>query len=248
MIGILGFAQAGKDTVANIIVKHGAQKLGFADELKRMVMQLFDFSPDQMWGTIEQKETPDYRYPREHTWDIPRPIKGHYHRKCLCCGKAVPLDEEGDMPTKGLGKCYLTPRYALKIVGTEGARHCWSDIWVKKAIEIAQRIEYGFRYDVRLGWVIQARLEEQGVDRYVASKGPPLAVFVDCRFINEVEGILKAGGRVYRIKRAGYDKPMFDHPSETEQLQIPDGKLSGVIENDGTLEDLEHKVCKVLGL
>jgi hypothetical protein len=72
-------------------------------------------------------------------------------------------------------------------------------------------------------------------------------VFVDNRFINECEGIWRAGGRVYRIRRPGLDKPPYDHLSETEQDRIPDAKLQGVFMNDGTLEDLKTQVLMALG-
>lgn len=224
IVGILGFAQTGKDTVANLLTEYGHQKIGFADYLKRVVMDIFEFEPEQMWGTIVQKEAPDLRYLRDrHIWD-------ERANKCLCCG--APFTWKADEAVQ----CYLTPRYAMKLVGTEGARHCWSNIWVKRALDYARRIEEGCRYSQQCG------IESGTVTGTTARN----AVFVDCRFVNEVEGILRAGGKVYRLKRAGYDKPMFDHASETEQLQIPDDRLAGVILNDGSLDDLKSKVLRLL--
>jgi len=238
IVGILGFAQTGKDTVANLLTEYGHQKIGFADYLKRVVMDLFEFEPHQMWGTVEQKEAPDLRYPREHTW-AEKPVYSKkdygYRRQCLCCGIFSSLDALGVRLLEKLPQCYLTPRYAMKLVGTEGARHCWNDIWVKRALDYAHRIERGCQYN-----------QQCGIESEIGCTSAHNAVFIDCRFVNEVEGILKAGGKVYRVKRAGYDKPMFDHASETEQLRIPDDRLAGVILNDGTLDDLKSKVLRLL--
>jgi len=170
------------------------------------------------------KETPDTRYQRpHHTWD-------RAEMKCACCnlhwGDFVVFDTP----------CYLTPRYALQIMGTEGGRQCYSNIWVRRGIHAAKQIELGFRY-TQLGGV-----------EYLSGEGlwPKIAVFTDNRFINEVEGIQAAGGKVFRVKRPGFEKPRFNHASETEQLSIPDDKLQGVINNDGTLEDLEKKVLELI--
>lgn len=225
IIGILGFARTGKDTVADLILSAGAQKIGFADALKRTCINIFDFSHEQMWGSTEEKEGPDKRYPREHTWDR---RSTHDDRKCLCCGIVMETWLSENV------QCFLTPRYAMKIIGTEGARHCWNEIWVKKALDDAAMIQNGYLYNKALG------IENTLCDY------PKSAIFIDTRFINEVNAIQAAGGRVFRIKRPGYDKPAFDHPSETEQLRIPDDKLQGVIMNDGTLEDLRRQVLALL--
>lgn len=237
ILGILGFSGAGKDTVANLILDQGAQKIGFADALKRTCISIFDFTYEQMWGTQDQKEAPDMRYPREHTWALPAPIGGAYYRTCLCCKKTVRLGEED------IGQCYLTGRYALQIIGTEGGRQCYDNIWVEKAIEYAKLIQRGFLYNPAIG------IEDSSagfVGSLTRHKNPNHAVFIDCRFINEVKAIQDAGGRVFRVKRPGFESPKFNHPSETEQLQITDDKLQGVIMNDGTLEDLKLRVQELL--
>jgi hypothetical protein len=236
IIGILGFAQTGKDTIANLLAEHGAQKIGFADELKRITMQLFGFTPEQMWGTKEQKEAPDLRYPRLHSITYYNDEPGSVRVKCLCCGLESPSDDIDVVNATYEAPCYLNGRYALKTLGTEGARACWDGIWVQKAVQNARGIERGLWYDVRQGFGTS----------FHDHAAPTTAVFIDCRFENEVVGIQAAGGRVYRIKRPGYEKPMFDHPSETEQLRIPDDKLQGVIHNDGTLEDLKAKAIGLL--
>lgn len=249
MIGILGFAQTGKDTVAHILNNHGYQRMAMADPLKRMVMELFDFSFGQMWGTLTQKELPDLRYPRpRHEWNRSMVLpydESDADIKCQCCGETMGVWQQ----TRST--CFLTPRYAMKIIGTEGARHCYNPIWVERAIKDAKLVESGgYAYSQVEGLTRPMALPTfvmGGKDIPLPDVAPPkIVVFTDCRFENEVEGILAAGGQVYRIRRPGFEKPMFDHPSETEQLRIPDDRLTGVIHNDGTLADLERKLMEMV--
>ncbi len=75
IIGITGFcsdandvrrvAGAGKDTVADRLVKHhNFVKVGLADPLKRVCREVYDFSYEQLWGSSNFREEPDKRYPR----------------------------------------------------------------------------------------------------------------------------------------------------------------------------------------
>src|SRR5262245_11578465 len=135
MVGILGFAQTGKDEVARLLADSGFVRIAFADHLKRVVRDLFNFTYEQMWGTKEQKESPDERYPREHTWK-----RGGGDITCLCCSvRHFEWRRDGT-------QCYLNGRYALKIIGTEGARHCYDSIWGERAIGDGQKALDGWHY------------------------------------------------------------------------------------------------------
>lgn len=60
VIGIVGVKQSGKDTTANYLIEnYGYIRYSFADPLKRGCMEMFGFTPEQMWGTGEQKEAID---------------------------------------------------------------------------------------------------------------------------------------------------------------------------------------------
>src|ERR1051325_8980837 len=73
IIGVCGFAGSGKDTVADEICKDPAfVKLAFADNLKRILMGLFDFSYEQLWGPSATRSEPDKRYPRKGGFLTPR--------------------------------------------------------------------------------------------------------------------------------------------------------------------------------
>lgn len=229
VIGILGFARAGKDTVSEILAEaRGYQRMAFADPLKRIVMESFGFTEIQMWGS--EKETPDPRYPREHVWNCSDSAATHDREPyCMCC-RAIKNDPDRE-------PCFLTPRYALQIIGTEGYRHCYEQFWAEKTLKDAEKIyQYsGYGYLRTHGVHPQWEAERRSV------------VITDVRFITETNAILRNGGEVYRIKRKGIEKPPYDHPSETEQLKIPDGMLNGVIMNYGTLEDLKDQVLKIVG-
>lgn len=73
LIGLSGYARAGKDTVADILVKqHGFEKIGFADALRDVLLRI-----DPMLGIYTDEEP--YRLSdqlkRDESW---RPYRGDY--------------------------------------------------------------------------------------------------------------------------------------------------------------------------
>lgn len=61
LIGIVGKAGAGKDSIANhLIENYSFTRKAFADPLKEVVQRLFDMTNEQLWG--DQKEDIDARY------------------------------------------------------------------------------------------------------------------------------------------------------------------------------------------
>ena len=73
--------------------------------------------------------------------------------------------------------------------------------------------------------------------------GPmPNWIITDTRFPNEAEAIKKAGGIVVRINRPGV-QPINPHPSETS---LDDWNFDAVINNDGDVSDIVHKVGLLL--
>lgn len=67
-------------------------------------------------------------------------------------------------------------------------------------------------------------------------------IITDTRFPNEAEAIKKAGGIVIRINRPGI-QPINPHPSETS---LDDWEFDAVINNDGDVADIVHKVGLLL--
>lgn len=124
IIGLVGLAGSGKDTVADMLQRfHGFRKVAFADPLKRIARDVYDFTDEQLWGPSEYRNAPDLRYPRE--------------RSGLAGGDA-----------------FLSPRYALQTLGTEWGRDCYADTWVDMGIRIARELlnpNGGKDYDAKLG-------------------------------------------------------------------------------------------------
>lgn len=62
IIGLCGRAGSGKSSVSNFLQKrYGAEPVGFAGPLKKMAMDIWGFSPDQVYGDAAIKESPDPR-------------------------------------------------------------------------------------------------------------------------------------------------------------------------------------------
>lgn len=65
IIGIAGLAGSGKSTVAALLsAQYGFSVRNFADPLKNICKDLFQFSDDQLWGPSQSRNAPDARY-----WD-----------------------------------------------------------------------------------------------------------------------------------------------------------------------------------
>jgi len=221
IIGISGLARTGKSTVADFLSEFNMVSLSFADPMKRIAKDVYDFEDEHLWGASEMRSVPDKRYPRDHGPMI--------DEKCACCG-AVMI--HGDAP-----QCYLTPRFALQQFGTELGRICYQKTWIDYALRTAERIikNNNLEYDCKNG------LYESRCD-YAQ---PRKVVITDVRFPNEIKA-LKEVGKIIRIKRTGYEKPLWNHPSETEQLAIPDSAFDFLINNDGNLDDLQNKVFSLV--
>lgn len=120
IVGMVGRAGSGKDTVADLLVKnHGFVKVAFADLMKRWVKEAFDFTDEQLWGPSSKRNEGDARYRRRR------------------------LDLDGDWVDSD-----LSPREALQLLGTEWGRRCYEDVWVNYTLRIADRLLAGNTRDV----------------------------------------------------------------------------------------------------
>lgn len=229
IIGLCGQAGAGKDTVADFLVKnHGFVKVALADPLKRICREVFDFSDEQLWGPSSERNKPDERYSRKR-------IIG-------------PPFGEGSFDIS-IGGEFLTPRFALQRLGTEWGRFCYPNVWVDYALRVADKLLYksGILRSVHYHYD-----QMQGLRVLNVPLGPkPTGVVIsDVRFINEVEAIRAAGGHVWKIERpgSGLTGTAAQHASEQEQNSIDPRKFASVLNNaDGPLEELEVLVSKELG-
>lgn len=231
ILGISGLAGSGKDTVADILVRdYRFAKVAFADPLKRIVRDVYDFTDDQLWGPSEARNGIDTRYPREHTWVI----QADGILSCICCSarKRTGIEFKG-------GSCYLTPRHALQQLGTEWGRGCYPDTWVDLAMRTAHQLseEGGYTYTRYGGLRHDWRPGELNWKTSVAIS--------DVRFKNEVEGLYRHKAKVIRVVRPGSGL-LSSHQSETEQMQIPDYAFDLVIQNSGSLEQLRDQVHQMM--
>jgi hypothetical protein len=142
----------------------------------------------------------------------------------------------------------LTARKVLQLMGTELGRACYQDIWVDYAMRTAKELLKDAPPDPYIAkpFTRQAYDPCRGVDKCHWISDRIGVVIPDCRFKNEIVAIKEREGKVIRIKRPGYDKPKWDHPSETEQLEIPDEAFDYIFHNDGTLDDIPAKVNQMI--
>lgn len=232
IIGITGYAGSGKDTIADILVRdHGFGKVAFADPLKRICKEVFDFSDEQLWGSSSKRDEPDLRYPR---------FEGNL---------GTPAQALAQWPH------YLTPRYALQQLGSEWGRHCHKDVWVNYAMRIADALLSRSKqpdpspgvalapsaaiigYDPRVGILTGFR----GVYRGVTG-----IVIPDVRFPNEVAALRRRKAVIWRAthgdrQRGGAGASLHESERHIDAI-TPDVYVGG----DGPLEELPAVVAALL--
>lgn len=221
IVGVSGVAGAGKDTVSDFLVKnHGFAKVALADKVKRLAMDTFHFTPEQLWGS--KKNDIDLRYPRDiHELDD--------DLRCRCCGWTIPSTSTS-YTIPEYKTCYLTPRFALQRLGTEWGRTCYRDIWIDEALKIAKQLMLG-------GYVYT---KHKGVLEAPISESPKGVVFSDIRFRNEVQKIKNSGHKLIRLTRGtSIPSALAGHVSETEMSTIPDSDFDFIIDNKAPVVDLD---------
>tara|TARA_Y100001973_G_C5207988_1_gene343080 strand:- start:7002 stop:7784 length:783 start_codon:yes stop_codon:yes gene_type:complete len=127
----------------------------FADNLKKMCIDILGLTERQCYGDEEHKNTNT-----QFNW-------------------SNMIFEDKKLPS-----CPMTAREVMQYVGTDFFRKIYPNVWVDATI------------------------------RKIKKDNPKLAVVVDCRFPNEVQGVQDAGGRVIRLTRDIF-KGLDNHPSET---------------------------------
>jgi hypothetical protein len=239
IIGISGQAGAGKDTIADIMKEHTFAKVSLADPLKRIARDVFDFTDEQLWGPSEMRNKPDKRYPREHSYPSPAAALLSGKMTCACCGFTY---DNRTTPYAGEPQCYLTPRYALQLLGTEWGRKCYGNVWVDYALRTADNLlTQGYSYSQQRGLIL-VKGRSVGITTMASTHNG--VVIPDCRFRNEIDAVHAAGGKLIRVKRdaAGLQGAAAQHASEKEQQSIPDSDFDYIIDNNESLEKLPQKV------
>jgi hypothetical protein len=239
VVGLCGVAGSGKDTVADFLVKnHGFVKVAFADPLKRICKDVFNFTDEQLWGPSAMRNAADERYPRAHS----------IYEEGMACGCCNVSYEEADNKA-----CFLTPRLALQLLGSEWGRDCYQNVWVDYALRVADNLLHksGILRSVHYSYNAKGGLAVTNVPVGPKPKG---VVISDVRFRNEVDAVSAAGGKVVRIvrKNSGLVGASAKHQSETEQNAIPDSLFDyHLLNHSESLDVLEAAVgglVETLGL
>ena len=232
IIGIAGKAGAGKDTVANILVeKFGYAKVSFADPLKRVALDLWGFTEEQLWGPSEKRNEPDPRWPKGHHFE-------GRHGICRRCSIVAKMSPEENGPC-----VHLSPREALQILGTEVGRSIHEQTWTTYLLRVAGKLlTQGGWYSQTEGWA-WPRINEIGFN-HVGPGSYPGVVVADTRFPNEANAIKRVGGRMWLVDRPGIGLTgrAGSHASETSM----DGYEYTAVVPNGPLETLEERVKSIL--
>lgn len=244
LIGITGLCEdlngnkriagSGKDEVSRFLRNnYSFVNIAWADAIKRIGQQIYNFSDDCVWGSSENRILPDKRYKRD----------------------------DGT---------YLTVREFLQTFGTDAGRKCYKNTWVDYTLNIAKKLidpnndfiyypkfglisaKYFIRFmSVDTGYLSMTSLSDKDLNEinnqiYQKPKG---VVFSDLRFFNEFDAIKAFGGKVVRVKRklnTEFDSMMNNnHLSEIELLGKNDCDFDYVLENYGSLDDLESNVKRM---
>lgn len=129
----------------------------------------------------------------------------------------------------------ITVRKALQFFGNDACRKFDENVFAKWAVETAKTLLTEDYYEY---------IDYIGLEDSYAGKKAKCVVIPDGRYKNELEEVKKNNGILLRVKRpkAGLKGIFGKHKSETEMDDIPDDFFDYVIDNNGTLQDLEKKI------
>jgi hypothetical protein len=137
----------------------------------------------------------------------------------------------------------LTVRKILQHLGTEGGRAIDNDVWARYAMRVAKTLILPHPLTGRRDYVYTPEygLKQLHPDAQCGYAGVTIP---DCRFVNEIKLIREEGGILLRVKRpgSGLDGKFALHRSEQELLDVPDSHFDYVIDNNGSISDLQDKV------
>ena len=127
IIGIDGYAGAGKDTVADVLTSIGFSKVSFADELRRTASHAFGFSMD----TFIDRDLKDKLFDKPYIL-TPKAL-------CEFCDYLGFEHKCDEVVIKFKHTEVFSPRHLLQFVGTEVARQTLApSIWLDKYLENIQ--------------------------------------------------------------------------------------------------------------
>ena len=122
IIGIVGLAGSGKDSIANFLKEFDFQRASFADPLKEFCQTALGFTNEQLWGPSKRRSEPHLSGQKvwvcsQCSW-YGQPRNDRPRDECPCCSCTT-----REQP--------LTARIALQTLGTEWGRALYPNIWVE---------------------------------------------------------------------------------------------------------------------
>lgn len=219
IIGVLGPAGSGKDTVSDFLVKkYGFTKVALADPLKRICRDVYGFSDEQLWGPSEFRNNPDLRYPTGRGHLSPRVAlqtlgtewgRAMYENTWMDYGirvaEGIVLGEGRYSQKKGL----YTPSFFEKLFTKKPKGVVFSDIRFKNEVDAIRRRHTGFVVRIKraglasVGVAGHASEEEQKSLKdadfdYVIDNNEGIEQLY--RSITKMLTVLPGGGRLRLIK------------------------------------------------
>lgn len=225
VIAVMGRSKSGKDTVgqmAKAIFGDSVVTLAFADKLKEVCMDVYGLSWEDVYTEEgKAKDTAFICWKCPNCKSIDCFTEGHGHAMRVVCRLCTVVGEPGAFTSK------WTNRMILQHIGTEGFRRVDPFVWVNHALRVAKD---KLTRTMNVGVPVEPK---------------KLVVITDCRFRSEYDGVVRAGGAVWRLRRPETDRVaqgLAQHASENEMDTIPDSLFQRVIVNDGTLDQLQGRV------
>lgn len=223
VIAVSGWKRSGKDTVAQMLVKAGFQRMAFADVLKDMVAIEYGI-PREHCDSDAHKEAPILSLPVNPRDSFSLNLSKHLYKEFRDDRGRQPTDYYLDDAGQFSGTCgrdlvqlYWTPR-ALCILKGSSNRTVTSDYWVQRLIKDIGCVQ-----------------DSGNVQLFVVS---------DLRFRSEVEQLKEAfGDNLVTVRINRFDTNPSADASEND---LNDHKFDITIENRGTLEELDNKVKELL--
>ncbi len=215
-----GKKRAGKNTCANYVAAKYLERTRQISEFhitrQGLLTCKMQINGSSRWRTIKEDDFNNFDFTGIKLYSFADPLKlfcmdvfGLTHEQCYGADKdknSATCLKWGDMPYHSedneynCGSWYrMTAREVLQYFGTNIVRKMFNNAWVNATIHKIRR------------------------------ESPKLAIIVDARFPNEINGTLEAGGKVVRLLRDVCDKDV--HPSETALDDFPLDDYSYVLDN-----------------
>lgn len=259
---LCGKAGSGKDTVAEMLKKHGSTNIALADPMKRLLLNSFGVAEENLWGPSEKRsakieldnsklfhicydQTMNIFYEDmdfgEKNVDYRFSSLSTEIYNFICCEifKVHPdIWERAERMSGHPVPKSTTVREFLQKFGTGFIRSKNYAHFTDKAISDAESILLeGFEYT-----------PQGGLNLTKAYKRPAFVTITDGRFADEILAVKKLGGIAILVKNPHENNSAGNHLSETELDSIPIEWYDCVIRNDKTLgiENLENQVKNLI--